>query len=85
MGKKGKAGGKKFYAVRVGAEVGVFESWSVVQPLVVGFRGAKHKSFPTYAEAEAFVRGEPIPSRRASGGGGAASADTARINCECPA
>lgn len=36
----------KIYAVAVGRETGVFNSWSEVKPLVEGVSGAKYKSFP---------------------------------------
>lgn len=57
MGKK-KTGGKKYYAVRVGRQVGVFGTWTETQALVNGFKGSKYKSFPTLEQAEAFVRGD---------------------------
>ncbi|KAH6990051.1 Caulimovirus viroplasmin-domain-containing protein [Ilyonectria destructans] len=54
---------KKFYAVAVGKETGVFDTWPEVQALVTGFKGNKHKSFATYDEALAFIQrnsSEPI-------------------------
>ncbi|KAF7557132.1 hypothetical protein G7Z17_g883 [Cylindrodendrum hubeiense] len=48
--------GKKFYAVAVGKETGVFNEWVEIFPLVNGFKGAKHKSFNTYEEADEFVQ-----------------------------
>lgn len=44
-----------FYGVHTGRETGVFESWTVVEPLVKGFPGAKFKKFKTKAEAIEFV------------------------------
>ena len=51
---------KKYYAVRAGRRTGVFETWAECQIQVTGFRGAAFKSFPTRAEAEAFVSGTPM-------------------------
>ena len=43
---------KKFYAVLHGRQPGVYDSWSAAEAQVRGFRKAKHRSFPTHAEAE---------------------------------
>ena len=43
---------KKFYVVWVGKQTGVFTDWSVVQPLVAGYPGAKHKSYPSLEDAK---------------------------------
>lgn len=48
---------QKYYAVRVGRETGVFTSWSECEKLVLGYEGAKYKSFSTMEEANAFVTG----------------------------
>ncbi|KPM44227.1 hypothetical protein AK830_g2392 [Neonectria ditissima] len=45
----------KYYAVAVGKETGVFETWEQTKPLVTGSKGAKHQSFRTYEEAAEFV------------------------------
>ena len=45
----------KFYAVRVGKKPGIYMTWPECEAQVKGFPGAKYKSFPTKAEAEAFV------------------------------
>ena len=51
---------KKFYVVWVGKKTGVFTDWSVVQPLVAGYPGAKHKSYPSMEDAKkAFDSGAP--------------------------
>lgn len=47
--------GKKFYGVRVGREVGVFETWKECQEQTTHFSGAEFKSFPTREEAEEWV------------------------------
>ena len=43
---------KKHYVVWHGKEIGVFDSWESCKEQVVGFQGAKYKSFPTKNEAE---------------------------------
>ncbi len=46
---------KKYYAVAVGRENGIFTSWADAEQQVKGFPGAKYKSFPTKGEAEAWL------------------------------
>ncbi len=48
---------KKFYAVKVGAIPGIYESWAECEPLIKGFPGAEYKSFPTKMEAEYYLTG----------------------------
>lgn len=49
---------KKFYAVRAGREgPGIYDTWDRCRAQVQGFSGAVYKSFPTLAEAEAFLEG----------------------------
>ena len=43
---------KKFYGVKVGRVVGVYEAWDEAEAQVKGFEGALHKSFATRAAAE---------------------------------
>jgi ribonuclease HI len=50
---------KKFYVVWRGVRTGVFTDWGTTLPLVDGFPGARYKSFPTLAEAEAAYRSGP--------------------------
>ena len=65
---------KKYYVVWAGRETGIFTEWSVAQRHVLGFAGARFKSFESRAEAEAaFKAGAPAsivkrttPSDRAS-------------------
>lgn len=45
---------KKFYAVGVGRQTGVYNTWAEAEKQVKGFAGAKFKGFPTKAEAESF-------------------------------
>ncbi|KAF2471448.1 ribonuclease H-like protein [Lindgomyces ingoldianus] len=46
---------QKFYAVQSGRVPGVYTDWPSAQAQIVGWKGVKHKSFATRAEAEAFV------------------------------
>ncbi|KAF2818547.1 ribonuclease H-like protein [Ophiobolus disseminans] len=56
-GKRKKSGnGNKFYAVRVGRIPGIYHSWNDCNAQVQGTQN-DYKSFPTLAEAEAFMRG----------------------------
>jgi ribonuclease HI len=63
-------GKKKFYVVWVGKQTGVFTDWAVVQPLVAGYPGAKHKSYPSIEDAKkALASGAPAarsPSTKTS-------------------
>ena len=49
---------KKFYAVKTGRTPGVYGTWADCKAQVDGYSGAVYKSFPTAAEALAFVTGE---------------------------
>ena len=59
---------QKFYVVWQGKQRGVFSSWAECEAQVKGVEGAKYKSFPTRAEAEAALAGEP-PIWRKKGDG----------------
>ena len=63
-------GKKKFYVVWVGKQTGVFTDWAVVQPLVAGYPGAKHKSYSSMEGAKkALASGAPaarLPSTNSS-------------------
>lgn len=48
---------KKYYAVRVGKTPGIYLTWDDCKAMVDGYPGAKYKSFPSIAEAEAFLEG----------------------------
>lgn len=43
--------------VQAGWQPGVYKTWDQCKAQVDGFKGCKHKKFPTLAEAEAFVQG----------------------------
>ncbi|MEF9934261.1 MAG: ribonuclease H family protein [Clostridium sp.] len=47
----------KFYAVRKGYSVGVFNTWAECEKQVKGFKGAEFKSFKTKEEADVFING----------------------------
>ncbi|PKE16740.1 ribonuclease H1 domain-containing protein [Macrococcoides caseolyticum] len=48
----------KFYAIKVGKETGIYNSWEEASPLVQGYNGAVHKSFKSREEAELFLKSE---------------------------
>lgn len=48
---------KKYYAVKVGKTPGIYLTWEDCKSQVDGVSGAVYKSFPTLAEAEAYIRG----------------------------
>jgi ribonuclease HI len=51
---------KKYYVVWAGRQTGIFTEWSTTQRHVLGFPGARFKSFESRAEAEdAFKTGAP--------------------------
>ena len=49
---------KKYYAVKAGRTPGIYETWTDCEKQVKGFGGAIYKSFPTKAEAQAFISDE---------------------------
>jgi len=60
---------QKFYVVWAGRQTGVFTDWATTQRAVMGYAGARFKSFPTRAEAEqAFARGSDasVPPKTSS-------------------
>ena len=44
---------KKYYAVQAGRVPGIYTTWNDCQKQVVGYKGAKFKSFPTQEAAQA--------------------------------
>lgn len=48
----------KFYAVKVGAAPGIYNTWAECEKQIKGFSGAVFKSFTTLLEAEKFIGGE---------------------------
>lgn len=57
---------KKFYAVAVGRSTGIFADWATAEKQVKGFAAAKFKSFPTRAEAEAWLQ-SPVYAKKEHG------------------
>jgi len=58
---------KKFYVVWQGRETGIFKDWATCKKQIDKFAGARYKSFPTQAEAEAAFHGGASASvKRAS-------------------
>ena len=49
---------KKYYAVRDGRTIGIFESWEECKKQTEGYRGAEYKSFSTREEALAYLNRE---------------------------
>lgn len=45
----------KFYAVRKGRQIGIFNTWDECKKQTDKFQGAEFKSFTTFEEAEAFI------------------------------
>ena len=42
---------KKYYAVKIGKEAGIYETWDQCKTMVHGYPGAVYKSFSTREEA----------------------------------
>lgn len=53
---------KKFYVIWLGREPGIYTDWPTAQKQIIKFSGAKYKSFPTRAEAEAAFSGGAVNS-----------------------
>lgn len=69
---------KKFYCVRKGRSVGIFNDWATCQAATSGFSGAEFKSFSTLEEAQAYMRGAAGGGAAAAGGQGGGTAATQR-------
>ncbi len=58
----------KFYAVRRGRTIGIFENWDACRAQVHHFPGAEYKAFPNREEAEAFLSShsssQPLKKKR---------------------
>ena len=52
---------KKVYAVKVGRQTGLFNTWAECEAQVRGFMGAKFKGFMTAQEAMSWLKGEEAP------------------------
>ncbi|MBQ0731232.1 MAG: viroplasmin family protein [Oleispira antarctica] len=58
---------KKFYVIWVGREPGIYTDWPTAQKQIMKFSGAKYKSFPTKAEADAAFSGGSVSSAAGAG------------------
>lgn len=65
-----------FYGVKVGKQVGVFNTWDECKSMITGYSGAKFKKFKTYEEALAYANGEDIVSRTTSSTAGSTASMT---------
>ena len=48
---------QKFYAVKKGKNIGVYNTWDECKKQVNGFSGAEYKSFSTFQEAKEYIDG----------------------------
>lgn len=71
----------KFYAVRVGRQIGIFQTWAECEAQVKGFGGAVYKSFSTLREAKAFLKQEPLPMLEETNRAGAHGIGTTTVGC----
>ncbi|KAG9246111.1 ribonuclease-like protein H [Calycina marina] len=55
-------GVQKYYAVKAGHTISVFEDWSKCQESITGYKGAVFKSFTTEQDAKDFVAGKAVKS-----------------------
>ncbi|WP_419037602.1 viroplasmin family protein [Enterocloster bolteae] len=55
---------KKFYAVRKGLKIGVYDNWEECQSATKGFSNAEYKSFSTREEAEQYLVGENVAIKK---------------------
>ena len=51
---------KKYYVVKVGKSVGIYNNWEDCKKQVTGFSGTNYKSFPTLEEAKEYLNNENI-------------------------
>lgn len=49
---------RKYYAVRNGRHIGIFETWDECRAEVNGFSGAEYKSFTSYSDAVSYIGGQ---------------------------
>jgi len=72
---------KKFYVIWVGREPGIYTDWPTAQKQIMKFSGAKYKSFPSKAEAEAaFTEGKITTTSSSASKTRGASSKTNRGN-----
>ncbi|MBE7042266.1 MAG: reverse transcriptase-like protein [Ruminococcaceae bacterium] len=49
---------KKYYAVKNGRQIGIYETWEECKQQVIEFSGAEYKAFSTREEANNYINGE---------------------------
>ncbi len=69
---------KKFYAIAKGRKPGIYTNWPEAKEQIDGFAGALYRGFPTYAQAEAWMK-NPV-NKSADTQGPAAAKPAAGIN-----
>jgi ribonuclease HI len=52
---------KKYYAIAVGRQPGIYDNWPEAQEQVKGYPGAVYKGFPTREEAAAWIKDPHLP------------------------
>lgn len=57
---------KNYYAVKVGLRTGIFKTWEECSSCVQGYPGAKYKGFATLAEAEGYIEGSVVVTKKKS-------------------
>lgn len=57
----------KYYAVKNGRQIGIYNSWAECEAQVKGFKGALYKSFADYDDAKAFIEDKPHVSTSTHG------------------
>jgi ribonuclease HI len=75
---------KKFYVIWVGREPGIYTDWPAAQKQILKFSGAKYKSFPTKAEAEAAFSGASVSSASKASSGASGSSTNKSKNLSAP-
>jgi len=71
---------KKFYVIWVGREPGIYTDWPTAQKQIMKFSGAKYKSFPTKAEADAAFSGGAVSSSSKPSSSSSAGTASSRTN-----
>lgn len=51
---------QKFYAVKIGKNVGIYKTWDDCKKQVTGYSGAIYKSFKNFEDAKAYLNGENV-------------------------
>jgi ribonuclease HI len=56
--------GKKYYAVKIGKNAGIYRTWEECKKQVEGVSGAVYKSFKNLQDAELFISRDEVKNRR---------------------